>query len=129
MKRSAPFLVLSLIAIWMLLPVVEPVNAHSVNNQQFAVLASRIPGASTSFDGNGAPPPPFPGLGFDGNGAPPPPFPNLALDGNGAPPPPFPRLGFDGNGAPPPPFPNLALDGNGAPPPPFPGRLDLNEVA
>ena len=93
MKRSALFLVLSLIAIWMLLPVVEPVNAHSVNNQQFAVSASRIPGATTSFDGNGAPPPPFPRLGFDGGSAPPPPFPNLALDGNGAPPPPFPGRG------------------------------------
>jgi hypothetical protein len=106
MNRNALFVLLSLIAVVMLLPVCGGVNIHSVNSQQISAVATPI-------------------ATFDGNGAPPPPFPNLALDGNGAPPPPFPNLGFDGNGAPPPPFPNLALDGNGAPPPPFPNLLRL----
>lgn len=106
MKRSALFICLSMIAAGMLLSIAEPVNTHSVNNQQFAVVGSRPALPGTSFDGNGTPPPPFPNRAFDGNGAPPPPFPRLRIDGNGTPPPPFPHLGFDGNGTPPPPFPN-----------------------
>jgi hypothetical protein len=114
MKRNAFFVFLSLVAVVMLLPACGGVNIHLINSKQIAAVAAPVVPMVESFDGNGAPPPPFP---------------NLALDGNGAPPPPFPNRMFDGNGAPPPPFPNLALDGNGAPPPPFPNRVGISVVS
>lgn len=81
MKTKA-FVLLSLAALLMLLPVVSPVNTQSVNTHP------------QWTDGAGSPPPPFPPHSHlvDGAGSPPPPFPPHSqwADGAGSPPPPFP---------------------------------------
>jgi hypothetical protein len=63
--KTKVLVLLSLAALLMLLPVVSPVNAQSVNNQ------------TQWTDGAASPPPPFPPLSqwADGSGSPPPPFP------------------------------------------------------
>ena|SRR5208282_2242692 len=110
MKPEKLFLLLTLAALLMVLPLASGVNAHSVNIHKVWADGNATPPPIPNFiDGAGDPPPPFPPPHFaDGAGDPPPPFPPPGhfMDGAGDPPPPFPPPHFaDGAGDPPPPFP------------------------
>src|SRR5208282_2101313 len=81
MKPEKLFLLLTLAALLMVLPLASGVNAHSVNIHKVWADGNATPPPIPNFiDGAGDPPPPFPPPHFaDGAGDPPPPFPPPAI--------------------------------------------------